>query len=123
MDKLARNSNPKIQSFINSLRKIRRRHLKKEEEDKKKKETNKKKKKGEEGGVVRGHAMNKKKRLAVAELNPHLLCILCGGYFIDATTVIECLHTFCKSCIVRYLETSKFCPICDVLVHKSKPLL
>ncbi|RXG59578.1 Polycomb complex protein BMI-1-A [Armadillidium vulgare] len=38
--------------------------------------------------------MNKKKRLAVAELNPHLLCILCGGYFIDATTVIECLHTY-----------------------------
>lgn len=28
----------------------------------------------------------------------------------------------CKSCIVRYLETHKYCPICDVLVHKTKPL-
>uniref|UniRef100_A0A3B5AIY5 Polycomb complex protein BMI-1-A-like n=1 Tax=Stegastes partitus TaxID=144197 RepID=A0A3B5AIY5_9TELE len=29
----------------------------------------------------------------------------------------------CKMCIVRYLETSKYCPICDVQVHKTKPLL
>ncbi|OWF54296.1 Polycomb complex protein BMI-1 [Mizuhopecten yessoensis] len=29
----------------------------------------------------------------------------------------------CKTCIVRYLESSKFCPICDVQVHKTKPLL
>ncbi|GFG29258.1 hypothetical protein Cfor_11406, partial [Coptotermes formosanus] len=28
----------------------------------------------------------------------------------------------CRSCIVRHLETSKFCPICDVQVHKAKPL-
>jgi len=26
-------------------------------------------------------------------------------------------------CIVRYLEASKYCPICDVQVHKTKPLL
>ncbi|KAG8305548.1 histone H2A-K119 monoubiquitination [Homalodisca vitripennis] len=29
----------------------------------------------------------------------------------------------CRSCIVKHLETSKFCPICDVQLHKSKPLL
>ncbi|XP_050435828.1 polycomb group protein Psc-like [Adelges cooleyi] len=58
----------------------------------------------------------------VTDLNPHLLCVLCGGYFIDATTVIECLHSFCRSCIVKYLERNKYCPICDVLIHKSKPL-
>lgn len=58
----------------------------------------------------------------VTDLNPHLLCVLCGGYFVDATTVIECLHSFCRSCIVKYLERNKYCPICDVLVHKSKPL-
>uniref|UniRef100_A0A8B9YNS9 Polycomb complex protein BMI-1 n=1 Tax=Bos mutus grunniens TaxID=30521 RepID=A0A8B9YNS9_BOSMU len=51
------------------------------------------------------------------------MCVLCGGYFIDATTIIECLHSFCKACIVRYLETSKYCPICDVQVHKTRPLL
>ncbi|XP_019899711.1 polycomb complex protein BMI-1-B isoform X2 [Esox lucius] len=51
------------------------------------------------------------------------MCVLCGGYFIDATTIVECLHSFCRMCIVRYLETSKYCPICDVQVHKTKPLL
>lgn len=64
-----------------------------------------------------------RRRLPVAELHPHLMCMLCGGYYIDATTIIECLHSFCKSCLVRYLETNKYCPICEVQVHKTKPLL
>uniref|UniRef100_A0A1B6MIV8 RING-type domain-containing protein n=1 Tax=Graphocephala atropunctata TaxID=36148 RepID=A0A1B6MIV8_9HEMI len=63
------------------------------------------------------------KAVKVTDVNPHLLCVLCGGYYVDATTIIECLHSFCKSCIVRYLETNKYCPICDVQVHKTKPLL
>ncbi|XP_012683426.2 polycomb complex protein BMI-1-B [Clupea harengus] len=67
--------------------------------------------------------MHRTTRIKITELNPHLMCVLCGGYFIDATTIVECLHSFCKMCIVRYLETSKFCPICDVQVHKTKPLL
>ncbi|KAJ3611747.1 hypothetical protein NHX12_021761 [Muraenolepis orangiensis] len=67
--------------------------------------------------------MHRTTRLKITELNPHFMCVLCGGYFIDATTIIECLHSFCKMCIVRYLETSKYCPICDVQVHKTKPLL
>uniref|UniRef100_A0A8C7ZEJ7 Bmi1 polycomb ring finger oncogene 1a n=1 Tax=Oryzias sinensis TaxID=183150 RepID=A0A8C7ZEJ7_9TELE len=67
--------------------------------------------------------MHRTTRIKITELNPHLICVLCGGYFIDATTIIECLHSFCKMCIVRYLETSKYCPICDVQVHKTKPLL
>ncbi|PSN53259.1 hypothetical protein C0J52_04913 [Blattella germanica] len=58
----------------------------------------------------------------VRDLNAHLICFLCGGYYVDATTIVECLHSFCRSCIVRHLETSKFCPICDVQVHKAKPL-
>ena len=29
------------------------------------------------------------------DLNPHLMCVLCGGYLIDATTLNECLHS-CK---------------------------
>lgn len=41
----------------------------------------------------------------------------------DATTIIECLHSFCRSCIVKYLQTSFHCPVCDVEVHKTKPLL
>ena len=63
------------------------------------------------------------RRVKLTELNAHLVCVLCSGYFVDATTIIECLHTFCKTCIVRYLSTSSFCPICDVQVHKTRPLL
>ena len=29
----------------------------------------------------------------------------------------------CRSCIIQYLESSKYCPICDVQVHKTRPLL
>ncbi|XP_067021559.1 polycomb complex protein BMI-1-A-like [Acropora muricata] len=57
------------------------------------------------------------------DLNPHILCVLCGGYLVDATTIVECLHSFCRSCIVKYLQTSYNCPVCDVEVHKTKPLL
>ncbi|KAK2161043.1 hypothetical protein LSH36_122g05012 [Paralvinella palmiformis] len=67
--------------------------------------------------------MKRSQNVRVSELNPHLMCVLCGGYYVDATTIIECLHSFCKTCIVRYLDSSKFCPICDVQVHKTKPLL
>uniref|UniRef100_A0A8C7KQD6 Bmi1 polycomb ring finger oncogene 1b n=2 Tax=Oncorhynchus kisutch TaxID=8019 RepID=A0A8C7KQD6_ONCKI len=67
--------------------------------------------------------MHRTTKIKITELNPHLMCVLCGGYFIDATTIVECLHSFCKMCIVCYLETSKFCPICDVQIHKTKPLL
>ncbi|KAG8184278.1 hypothetical protein JTE90_001095 [Oedothorax gibbosus] len=61
-------------------------------------------------------------RLQIVDLNPYLSCILCGGYFIDATTITECVHSFCRACIVRFLETSKYCPVCEVQVHKSRPL-
>ncbi|XP_077556968.1 uncharacterized protein LOC144170824 isoform X2 [Haemaphysalis longicornis] len=58
----------------------------------------------------------------LADLNSAISCVLCGGYLVNATTLVECLHSFCKVCIVRYLDTSKLCPICDLPVHKSKPL-
>uniref|UniRef100_A0A0A9W5V3 Polycomb complex protein BMI-1 n=1 Tax=Lygus hesperus TaxID=30085 RepID=A0A0A9W5V3_LYGHE len=67
--------------------------------------------------------MHSPKRIKVTEVNPHLICVLCRGYYIDATTIIECLHSFCKTCIVKYLHTNKYCPICDVQVHKTSPLL
>lgn len=30
------------------------------------------------------------------------MCVLCGGYFIDATTIIECLHS-CKYTVLAFL--------------------
>ncbi|KAF8794320.1 polycomb complex protein BMI-1-like [Argiope bruennichi] len=62
-------------------------------------------------------------KIKLVDLNPLLTCVLCKGYYIDATTIIECLHSFCKTCIVRYLQSNKFCPTCDVQVHKTRPLL
>ncbi|CAG9820633.1 unnamed protein product [Phaedon cochleariae] len=62
-------------------------------------------------------------KIPITDLNEHITCKICNGYFIDATTIIECLHTFCRSCIVKFLEKNKYCPVCDVLVHKTKPLL
>lgn len=26
-------------------------------------------------------------------INPHIVCSMCAGYYIDATTITECLHT------------------------------
>ncbi|KAM9769466.1 LOW QUALITY PROTEIN: polycomb group RING finger protein 2-like [Menidia menidia] len=62
-------------------------------------------------------------RVKITDLNAHLTCPLCAGYLIDATTIVECLHSFCKTCIVAFLETNKFCPRCDVQVHKTCPQL
>lgn len=51
--------------------------------------------------------------------------ILCAASDIDSFLHFLVIAWFavCKMCIVRYLETSKYCPICDVQVHKTKPLL
>lgn len=46
-------------------------------------------------------------------LNVHLACTLCMGYFRNAYTITECLHTYCKECILKYFqESKKDCPTC-----------
>jgi len=47
-------------------------------------------------------------------LNQYLLCSLCMGYFKDAHTIMECLHTFCKSCIYKYFLENSECPTCGI---------
>ncbi|KAF0683189.1 Aste57867_24753 [Aphanomyces stellatus] len=48
-----------------------------------------------------------------AQLNPHLVCFLCHGYLRDAHTLSECLHSFCKSCILRHFhDGARACPKC-----------
>ncbi|KAI8777385.1 polycomb group RING finger protein 1-like isoform X2 [Biomphalaria glabrata] len=61
-------------------------------------------------------------KMNIQDINPHVVCSLCNGYFIDATTITECLHTFCKSCIVKYLMNCKHCPQCQLKVHETHPL-
>nr|XP_033330209.1 polycomb group protein Psc-like isoform X1 [Megalopta genalis] len=61
------------------------------------------------------------KRTYLREVNPYLVCLLCRGYLIDATTVVECLHSFCRSCILKHLSTEAQCPSCKHVLNKAKP--
>ncbi|CAL8101419.1 unnamed protein product [Calicophoron daubneyi] len=65
--------------------------------------------------------MHKVTNIPVVVINPLLTCRLCDGYLIDATTVVECLHSFCRSCIVSHLKFHTTCPVCDTLLHKTRP--
>ncbi|KAK4418350.1 E3 ubiquitin protein ligase DRIP2 [Sesamum alatum] len=59
------------------------------------------------------HQVVKVRREAVA---PCMTCPLCHKLFRDATTIIECLHTFCRKCIYKKLsdEELECCPICNI---------
>lgn len=55
--------------------------------------------------------------VSVAELNEFLTCPLCHGYFREAHTIPECLHSFCKACILKnFTEHNQkghvTCPTC-----------
>uniref|UniRef100_A0A3B4D8H5 Polycomb group RING finger protein 3 n=2 Tax=Pygocentrus nattereri TaxID=42514 RepID=A0A3B4D8H5_PYGNA len=62
------------------------------------------------------------RKIKLWDINAHITCRLCEGYLIDATTVTECLHTFCRSCLVKYLEENNTCPTCRIVIHQSHPL-
>ncbi|NXU39390.1 PCGF6 protein, partial [Drymodes brunneopygia] len=36
---------------------------------------------------------DQERMINLSELTPYILCSICKGYFIDATTITECLHT------------------------------
>eukprot|EP00117_Sycon_ciliatum_P014531 scpid93466/ scgid14755/ Polycomb group RING finger protein 3; RING finger protein 3A len=76
---------------------------------------------GGEEPVVRG-----KKRpdrtINVRDLTPHITCGLCSGYLVNAATVTECLHSFCRSCIVKHLHVKRDCPTCRIVIHEAYPL-
>lgn len=54
--------------------------------------------------------------LSLLDVNPMLVCSICDGYFRDAHTIVECLHTYCKQCIVAEFARSTgktfACPRC-----------
>lgn len=61
--------------------------------------------------------------LKLSELNEFISCPVCQGYLIDATTVSECLHTFCKSCIIKHIKNdNNECPKCNTVIHERRPL-
>lgn len=45
-----------------------------------------------------------------------MTCPICKKLLKDATTISECLHTFCRKCILEKLndEEVECCPVCDV---------
>ncbi|KAJ8888654.1 hypothetical protein PR048_008146 [Dryococelus australis] len=59
------------------------------------------------------------KKPLVKDLNSVLICPLCGGYLIDAT-VTDCMHLFCRSCIVAYLKRQVTCPSCGENINELK---
>lgn len=66
------------------------------------------------------------KKLNLDLINEHLTCRLCSGYLIDAWTINECLHSFCRPCIFSYFndhEENTTCPVCLTVPHPAKPLL
>lgn len=66
---------------------------------------------------------NREIKLKLQELNSYITCELCRGYLVKPTTITECLHTFCRSCIVKYFQDSddNQCPICGILIHETNP--
>lgn len=42
--------------------------------------------------------------IPISTLHQHLICSLCRGYFRDPYTISDCLHTFCRSCLVMYFR-------------------
>ncbi|KAF8571091.1 hypothetical protein P879_02436 [Paragonimus westermani] len=65
--------------------------------------------------------MHRVTNIPIVMINPMLTCKLCTGYLIDATTIVECLHSFCRSCILSHLKQHTTCPVCDTLLHKTRP--
>ncbi|BES89835.1 Hypothetical protein NTJ_02642 [Nesidiocoris tenuis] len=60
--------------------------------------------------------------LTLRDISPYVTCVLCGGYLETPTTITVCMHTFCRSCLVRHLRDDYNCPECGQLVHPLHPL-
>ena len=64
------------------------------------------------------------REIPLRELNKYLVCRICDGYYRDAYTICECLHTFCKQCLYDAFTSNtkivKFCPECNISLG-SKP--
>ncbi|XP_060081746.1 polycomb group RING finger protein 3-like [Ylistrum balloti] len=59
----------------------------------------------------------------IRDINPYITCGLCGGYLYEASTITECMHSFCKTCIVRHTERHLNCPTCDAAIHPTDPFV
>lgn len=73
--------------------------------------------------------------IKIKDVNPHIICSLCFGYFIDATAIVECLHT-CKYAMLNiysHCQISNACfkvqyaqqirKLCILLAFKASSIL
>jgi hypothetical protein len=60
------------------------------------------------------------RRFLLSDIDVNIRCKKCGGYLREATAVTECLHAFCKSCILEHLVHSNTCPDCKGLIHQTR---
>jgi len=76
-------------------------------------------------------SMTTEKRTTVdrLELARRLRCDLCNGLFRDPVTLPECMHSFCRACLLRrmskagQLDTPRpICPSCGVPAASGRPL-
>lgn len=80
--------------------------------------------------------------IILKDLNSILTCPLCSGYYIDATTLVDCMHScklavfliwtlplkchlfalpVCKSCILKHFENNKLiCPTCSTACKRKE---
>lgn len=54
-----------------------------------------------------------KAQKAQQQLGENIICKLCQHYIIDAVTILDCVHSFCRSCLLKHLKESKTCPVCE----------
>nr|XP_018472661.1 PREDICTED: E3 ubiquitin protein ligase DRIP1 isoform X2 [Raphanus sativus] len=49
-------------------------------------------------------------------MRARLSCPICDSILLDATTISECLHTFCRKCIYEKIteEEIEGCPVCNI---------
>jgi hypothetical protein len=57
------------------------------------------------------HFVNQK---PVEDLN--IICGICKDIPVDAQTVLDCLHIFCKRCINDWRQTHEACPCCSTKI-------
>jgi hypothetical protein len=64
--------------------------------------SSKKKKASSSPSIQRDHV-----EFPLSNITTHLTCQLCNGYYRDAHTIVDCLHTFCRSCLILYFDKQK----------------
>ncbi|EPZ32088.1 hypothetical protein ROZALSC1DRAFT_31028 [Rozella allomycis CSF55] len=53
------------------------------------------------------------------ELRKILDCPLCHKLCSQAMTITDCMHTFCKSCILNYVKKNHKCPECKLKIDAA----